>query len=113
MAEKKKFDLNGWADVNQEAFTMSFSSKPIDWTQIVTKNKTIYIHIFPNQDDDVAYRFESAKPFTVRKVCGLINDAYLMYVDDYGDGDFDSVSNVAINGFYFTKPDQVHVYYST
>jgi len=115
MATKTRFDLNGWADVNEEGFTMSFTdhTKQIDWSKVVTKNDQIKIHLFPNPNNDITYEFKSDKPFTFRKVCGLINDAYMKYVDDHGDGDFDSVSNIAINGFDFTAPSDVHVYYST
>ena len=110
----KQYKLNGWAKLCQDGFTMTQIMGPNNWTEQVTDNNKIVIHLGTNfKPKECVYEYESNNGFTLRKIYGLMNDTYFRYCDEKYEGNYDYLTEMAIDGFDLV--DETHVYcsYST
>lgn len=112
MEGAKKFDLNGWANVARDGFSMSFTSDHgFALKNIVCGAGDIDIYLSTNamsklsrpdsEWDTHHVVYSSTAVFTIHKICNFIIETLYKYVDDSCEGNDDSVSNLALTGFYF------------
>src|SRR5437868_2235600 len=107
MSTVKKYQLNGWANLCKDGFSMSFTQGGNEWSKKITKNKEITIIIGSHK-----YKYKSNNGFSLRKIMGFINDAYFENNKEYKDGDDDMISNISLTAFTIDEDNIVRATYN-